>query len=52
MIRIAPLIAGNQRNCEHSGRACDIDWSKVDRALGKPGTSSPWSPKYACREPT
>ena len=42
MHRIAPLIAGITGIALSIGAsAADIDWSKVDRALGKPGTSQP-----------
>jgi hypothetical protein len=42
MPRIAPLIAGIIGITLSAGAcAADIDWSKVDQALGKPGTSQP-----------
>src|SRR5712672_2848820 len=42
MHRIAPLIAGITAIALSVGAAAaDIDWSKVDQALGKPGTSQP-----------
>src|ERR1700722_20745348 len=42
MHRIAPLIAGITGIALSVGAsAADVDWSKVDQALGKPGTSQP-----------
>src|SRR5712675_3547952 len=42
MYRIAPLIAGITGIALSVGASgADIDWSKVDQALGKPGTSQP-----------
>src|SRR5712672_4805540 len=42
MHRIAPLIAGITAIALSVGAAAaDIDWSKVDQALGKPGTNQP-----------
>src|SRR6202049_1446364 len=42
MHRIAPLIAGITGIALTVGAsAADIDWSKVDQALGKPGTNQP-----------
>jgi hypothetical protein len=42
MHRIAPLIAGIAGTVLSVGAgAADIDWSKVDQALGKSGTSQP-----------
>ena len=42
MHRIAPWIAGIAGIALSVGAAAaDIDWSKVDQALGKPGTSQP-----------
>ncbi len=42
MQRIATLIAGIGAVALNAGAAAaDIDWSKVDQALGKPGTNQP-----------
>jgi hypothetical protein len=42
MHRIAPFIAGITGIALNVGAvAADVDWSKVDRALGKPSTSQP-----------
>jgi hypothetical protein len=42
MHRIAPFIAGITGIALSVGAgAADLDWSKVDQALGKPGTSQP-----------
>jgi hypothetical protein len=42
MHRVAPFIAGIIGIALSAGAgATDIDWSKVDQALGKPGTSQP-----------